>query len=440
MSDLITAAINQATLIITEAMLAAGDVMPRELDAEVESHIRCVGLGVCKAFIEARSVTLIEEGKAKGLVTQRRPKVTFYTVFGPIFVESPYMWCAVDQFGWRPLSAEFGVADRARSRRLERALVDFGSERSFAKAAIGFEEHYGWELGRTTIRSATRMEAARAERFVDSLFAEAARLYEIPLATRPGRDHLVAELDGCLIRTGKLMTARQALRDGVPPHQLVRQESWREVRTAFARGLDEVDATYVCRIGSYDEVTEQMFGAACRHGLTERTTVIAPSDGAFGLREALQERFPSLQFVLDYSHLKGHVYDTADEMKLSAGIRERWTETVLDDIWAGNVADVIQRLTESYHGSGNQRLRRLIEDLERFADSVGYQESVDRGWPIGSGEVESAHRYIPQARLKIPGACWRVESINPMLALRLLKANGWWKQYWLEDKDRLAAA
>ena len=42
----------------------------------------------------------------------------------------------------------------------------------------------------------------------------------------------------------------------------------------------------------------------------------------------------------------------------------------------------------------------------------------------------------PQARLKIPGACWRVESIN----LRLLKANGWWKQYWLKDKDRLAAA
>jgi len=440
MTDPITAAIDQATLIITEAMLAAVDVVPRELDAEVESHIRRVGLGVCKAFIEARSARLVEEGKAKGLVTQRRPKVTFYTVFGPILVESPYMWCAVDQFGWRPLREEFGVADRARSRRLDRALVDFGSERSFAKAAVGFEEHYGWELGRTTIRSATRKEAERAEQFIDSLLAEFARLYDKPLARRPGREHLVAELDGCLIRTGKLMTARRALREGVPPEKLVRQESWREVRTAFARGLDEVDATYVCRIGSYDEVTEQMFGAACRHGLTERTTVIAPSDGAFGLREALEERFSSLHFVLDYSHLKGHVYETADEMKLSPGIRERWIQTVLDDIWGGDAADVIQRLTESYHHSGNQRLRRLIEYLERFADSVSYQQLVDRGWPIGSGEVESAHRYIPQARLKIPGACWRAESINPMLALRLLKANGWWKQYWLEDKDRLDAA
>jgi hypothetical protein len=64
---------------------------------------------------------------------------------------------------------------------------------------------------------------------------------------------------------------------------------------------------------------------------------------------------------------------------------------------------------------------------------------IDLVWPIGSGEVESAHRYIPQARLKIPGACWRVESINSMLALRLLKANGWWARYWREDKNRLAA-
>ena len=440
MTDPITAAIDQATLIITEAMLASEEVAPRELDGEVESHLRLVGLGVCRAFIEARSHELVEQGKVRGLVTQRRPRVKFYTVFGPIFVDSPYMWCAVDQFGWRPLREEFGVVDKGRSRRLERALVDFGSERSFAKAAVGFEEHYGWELGRTTIRSATHTEAARAEEFIERLFVESARLYEEPLAERPGQDYLVAELDGCMIRTGELMTARRALREGVPRDQLVRQESWREVRTAFARGLDEVDSTYVCRIGSYDQVTEQMFRAACRHGLTERTIVVAPSDGVFGLREALEERFPNLQFVLDYSHLKGHVYETADDMKLSGGIRERWTKTVLDDIWAGNVADVLERLIDTYRTSGNQRLRRLTEYLERFADSVSYQRLVDLGWPIGSGEVESAHRYIPQARLKIPGACWRVESINPMLALRLLKANGWWKRYWQQDKDRLAAA
>ncbi len=180
-----------------------------------------------------------------------------------------------------------------------------------------------------------------------------------------------------MIRTGELMTARRALREGVPRDQLVRQESWREVRTAFARGLGEVDPTYVCRIGSYHEVTEQMSGAACRRGLTERRTVIAPCDGAFGLREALEERFPKLQFMLDCSHLKGHVYETAEAIGVSDGLRERWSETLLDDAWNWKVAHVLSRPTESYGASGNQRLRRRIEYPERFEDSVCYQRLIE---------------------------------------------------------------
>ena len=50
--------------------------------------------------------------------------------------------------------------------------------------------------------------------------------------------------------------------------------------------------------------------------------------------------------------------------------------------------------------------------------------------PTGSGEVESAHRYIPQKRMKIPGACWSPATINPMLALRVMRENDWWEPFW----------
>lgn len=440
MTDCITTAIAEATAILSASLLKQSPDIGGDVDEQVQGLVREVGRHVVREVIQQRCEGLVESGKTRGLVTQRRPVVRFYTVFGAISVESPYMWCAVDQFGWRPLRETFGVVDRGRSRRLERALVDFGSDRSYGKAADAFVEHYGWELGRTTIRSATQAEALRAERFIDELFDEFSRLYQQPIAERRGATHLVAELDGCEIRTGELMSVRRALRYDLPPEQMVRPERWREVRTAFARGLHEVDATYVCRIGSYDEVTEQMFGAACNHGLTEQTTVVAPCDGAFGLREALEERFPRLKFVLDYPHLKGHVYETAEALGLADGLKQRWAETLLDDVWNGRVVEVLERLADKYRQSGNQRLRRLIEYIERFEDSVDYAKLVERGWPVGSGEVESAHRFIPQARLKIPGACWRVESVNPMLALRLLKANGCWARYWQEDKDRQAAA
>jgi hypothetical protein len=34
------------------------------------------------------------------------------------------------------------------------------------------------------------------------------------------------------------------------------------------------------------------------------------------------------------------------------------------------------------------------------------------GLPIGSGEIESAHRYVIQNRLKIAGAWWKMENLS----------------------------
>jgi len=54
--------------------------------------------------------------------------------------------------------------------------------------------------------------------------------------------------------------------------------------------------------------------------------------------------------------------------------------------------------------------------------------------PIGSGEIESAHRYIIQERLKITGAWWKEENAADMLALRINRANRNWESYWNSRK------
>ena len=75
-------------------------------------------------------------------------------------------------------------------------------------------------------------------------------------------------------------------------------------------------------------------------------------------------------------------------------------------------------------------VRQLHKHLSRHLDAVHYDAFRDKGWPIGSVEVESAHRYIPQKRLKLPGASWKPSTKNPMLALRVIRAHGWWTDYW----------
>jgi hypothetical protein len=32
--------------------------------------------------------------------------------------------------------------------------------------------------------------------------------------------------------------------------------------------------------------------------------------------------------------------------------------------------------------------------------------------------------------MKIPGACWSPATINPMLALRVMRENDWWEPFW----------
>jgi len=101
---------------------------------------------------------------------------------------------------------------------------------------------------------------------------------------------------------------------------------------------------------------------------------------------------------------------------------------------------VKRQLEEEHAAKPNERVRRFIGYLERFSDAVDYTTFQAQGYPLGSGEVESAHRAIPQKRLKLPGACWHPESINPMLALRVLRANDWWEDFWEERVEKQLAA
>ncbi len=68
--------------------------------------------------------------------------------------------------------------------------------------------------------------------------------------------------------------------------------------------------------------------------------------------------------------------------------------------------------------------------LSHRTDQLDYKTALEKGLPIGSGEIESAHRYVIQERLKLPGAWWKAENVDAMLALRVTRANEQWDAYW----------
>ena len=68
--------------------------------------------------------------------------------------------------------------------------------------------------------------------------------------------------------------------------------------------------------------------------------------------------------------------------------------------------------------------------LSNRPEHLNYHAAVAAELPIGSGAIESAHRYVLQSRLKRAGAWWTLENLRNMLALRVLRANREWDEYW----------
>ncbi len=60
-----------------------------------------------------------------------------------------------------------------------------------------------------------------------------------------------------------------------------------------------------------------MYQAAVLEGMRPHTHVIGVGDGGIGLKEALDQQFPMMRFLLDKPHLKDHLYETAEALGIS---------------------------------------------------------------------------------------------------------------------------
>ena len=117
-----------------------------------------------------------------------------------------------------------------------------------------------------------------------------------------------------------------------------------------------------------------------------------------------------------------------------------WTTRIAKGGVTPLIADLRRYAAYEPTPAGAHRVGNLADHLERFEDAVHYEKFREEGLPIGSGRVEAAHRLIPQKRLKKPGTWWHPDHINPMLALRVLRQNGWWDDFCRSRASHLEAA
>ena len=85
-------------------------------------------------------------------------------------------------------------------------------------------------------------------------------------------------------------------------------------------------------------------------------------------------------------------------------------------------------------------VRKAYRYLSNREEQLDYQSAPDQELPIGSGLIESAHKHVIQARMKIPGAAWSIENAESIIRARAFRASGYWKDYWKPQMNSEMAA
>ncbi len=309
---------------------------------------------------------------------------------------------------------------------MQRAIVDFAADDPFARVALKLREHYGFEIGESTIQ---RIALGHAQ----AIFEAGRDQMNFPKA--PGRHkQIVAQIDGGMI---PVMTPDANQTDKRKGKTL----SWREAKISLAHAKGSRTPVYGGGIeGGVEAAGRRLFACAVRAGFGADSRVHAVGDGAPWILGQIEERFGEQgSYLIDFYHVCEYLSAASKTIAPDAAAAKAWMEAQKDALKTGRIDAVFSALLshrESLDVSDEQAPVRVCHRyLSARKDQLKYREAIAEGLPIGSGEIESAHRYVAQKRLKLPGAWWRVEHAEHMLALRINRLNGDWEAYW----DALAA-
>ena len=321
----------------------------------------------------------------------------------------------------RPFAVGARVNPRGCSRPLQRAITDFAADDPFAKVASKLREHYGFEIGESTIQ---RIALGHAQAIFESDRPSA----EFP--KEPGRyKQIVAQTDGGMIPIMEPDAEQKDKRKG-------KKLAWREAKISLAHAKGSRTPVYAGGIeGGVDMAGRKLLACAVRAGFGADSRVHAVGDGAPWIVGQIEERFGDQgEYLIDFYHVCEYLSAAAKTIAPDAAAGKAWMEAQKDALKTGRLDAVLQALAphrEAPEVSDDQApVRACHRYLGARKDQLKYREALAEGLPIGSGEIESAHRYVAHKRLKLPGAWWRVQHAEYMLALRINRLNGDWQAYW----------
>jgi hypothetical protein len=310
---------------------------------------------------------------------------------------------------------------------LQRAMTDFGADHAFGQVPKKLHEHYGIEMPVSTIRKVTEFHGEHMHQQRETMSLS---------LTTSGCQQQIGEIDGCML---PIVTIGEKEGDKRKQKKL----HWQEARLALVHEQGSVtpkfDATFG---GSVNDAGQALLNCAVAAGFGTQTHLHGVGDGALWIADQTNAKFGAqASYLADFFHVCEYLADASKTCAPNAP--QAWMKIQKSLLKNNDYAAVLDNLTPYLEVDEVENDKAPVRACRRYlsnrTDQLDYQGAIEKGLPIGSGEIESAHRYVIQKRLKLPGAWWKAANVEPMLALRVVRANDGWEKYWQNLTTAVAA-
>lgn len=217
---------------------------------------------------------------------------------------------------------------------------------------------------------------------------------------------------------------------------LTREEGWKEVKLGRIFRSDTIsdhrsegqkikESMYVGRLGGLDDFIPLM-EEELKKFKALRSRLVFVTDGAPWIRNWISETYPKATQILDFYHAVEHLGKLGEHIKSEP--QKDWVKRYADQLLKEGGISVIRslRTMPMKDPEAVKSKNQVINYFESNAYRMNYPKYDKKGYYIGSGAIESAHRTVVQKRLKLAGQRWSLEGAQHVLNLRVLRMSGKW--------------
>jgi len=396
---------------------------------------------------------------------QRLHSRSLQTIFGEVTLDRQgYGGREVESL--HPLDAEFNLPLESYSHTLRRQVACATAKESFDEVVISVRDQTGVTIPKRQVEELARRasldfelfyelkRAASAGRAISGILAITVDGKGVPMrksdlreATRKAAAERKPRLNHRRSKGEKAHTKRMSTVAAVytiapfvrTPEQIVRELG--PVRDPLPqRPRPEAKRVWASVKHPPEVIIKQAFEEAQRRDPKHTKEWIALVDGNQTqldfLRLAARDYGVELVIILDLIHVLEYLWKAAWAFH-SPGDRaaESWVGERLAGILRGRSSLVAAGIRRSATLRGLSETERVpIDDcadyLLKYREFLHYDRYLAKGYPIATGVIEGACRYLVKDRMEKTGARWSLEGAEAVLRLRSLRASGDFDEYW----------